>query len=128
AVRGVGDPIRRIFAILEGYRQRLLDTGCSYGCPIGRLALEIDHGSRKTRSLIASNFAAWTGAIHGFLLEAKDRLPRGTDLEALSQFVLTVMEGAVMQSRAHGSIEPFDASVRQLEAYFRLLEGKRKGT
>src|SRR3954447_6027502 len=34
------DPIARIFAILEGYRERLLGTECRYGCPLGRLALE----------------------------------------------------------------------------------------
>jgi hypothetical protein len=31
------------------------------------------------------------------------------------------MEGGVMQARAHGSLEPFDASVKQLRNYFRLL-------
>src|ERR1700693_3092565 len=36
------DPIRRIFAILRGYRQRLIQTDCRYGCPIGRLALEVE--------------------------------------------------------------------------------------
>src|SRR5262249_25482852 len=36
------DPVARIFAILAGYRDRILMTSCQYGCPIGRLALEID--------------------------------------------------------------------------------------
>jgi hypothetical protein len=37
--------------------------------------------------------------------------------------VLTVMEGAVLQARTYGSIDPFDASVRQLRLYFdRLLK------
>src|SRR3954454_12440731 len=26
------DPVERIFGILEGYRERLLGTGCRYGC------------------------------------------------------------------------------------------------
>ena len=37
-------------------------------------------------------------------------------------FVLTVMEGAVMQSRAHRSIEPFDACVRQLRIHLDALK------
>src|SRR5260370_8488087 len=36
------DPIARIFAILEGYRERLLSPECRYGSPLGRLALEIE--------------------------------------------------------------------------------------
>ena len=36
------EPVERIFAVLEGYRERILQTQCKYGCPLGRLALEID--------------------------------------------------------------------------------------
>src|SRR3954449_10956555 len=32
---GVRDPIERIFALLESYRRALLETDCTYGCPIG---------------------------------------------------------------------------------------------
>src|SRR3954471_8601590 len=28
------DPIKRMFAILEGYRGRLPSAGCRYGCPL----------------------------------------------------------------------------------------------
>src|SRR5262249_30005403 len=38
----VDDPAGRIFAILAGYRERILMTDCQFGCPLGRLALEID--------------------------------------------------------------------------------------
>src|SRR5262252_1360567 len=31
------DPIERVFALLDGYRQKLIATDCQYGCPIGRL-------------------------------------------------------------------------------------------
>src|SRR5258706_15688042 len=37
----IQDPVERIFGIMGFYRQNLLATGCTYGCPIGRLALEI---------------------------------------------------------------------------------------
>ena len=29
------DPVERIFALLAGYRERILQTGCQYGCPLG---------------------------------------------------------------------------------------------
>src|SRR5258708_25671141 len=35
----VQDPIERIFAVLDGYRQMLLATEFAIGCPIGNLAL-----------------------------------------------------------------------------------------
>ena len=70
------DPIKRIFAILEGYRERLLSTECRYGCPLGRLALEIEAENLPAHQLIARNFTAWTTAVRGCLEAARPRLPR----------------------------------------------------
>src|SRR3954449_5344611 len=41
AWKNVADPIEKVFALLARYRQGLLQTDCSYACPIGALALEI---------------------------------------------------------------------------------------
>jgi AcrR family transcriptional regulator len=115
------NPLLRVFAMLAGYRQRLVDTECRYGCPLGRLALEIDADNRGAHQRIAANFDAWTGWIQRWLEESRGRLPADLDLHGLSRFILTVMEGAVMQSRTHGSLQPFDQSVAQLRDYFRRL-------
>jgi AcrR family transcriptional regulator len=115
------DPVERIFAILEGYRGRILQTDYRYGCPLGRLALEIDPENRPAHKLIAQNFQGWIGAVRECVEQMKDRLPRKTDAEALSTYVLAVMEGGVMLSRSYGSVEPFDRTVKQLREHFRLL-------
>ena len=120
------DPIERVFGILEFYRKNLIATGCTYGCPIGRLALEIPDQQLAVHRRLADNFDGWTAAVENCLRDAKGRFPRGTDLKTLSKFVLTVMEGGVMQSRAHRSLEPFDASVAHLRNYFDLLQHRRK--
>jgi len=117
------DPIKRIFHLLDSYRQRLVATKCQYACPIGRLALEIDPENTPAHERIASNFSAWRAAVEQCAKDAG--LPKPKDVAA---FVLTVMEGAAMQSRAYGSIEPFDACIRQLHAHFDALTppAKRK--
>jgi TetR/AcrR family transcriptional regulator, transcriptional repressor for nem operon len=117
------EPVERIFAILAGYRERILSTDCQYGCPLGRLALEIDPENRPAHKLIAENFQGWIGAVRECVEQAKDRLPADTDLDALSTFVLVVMEGGVMLSRSSGSVEPFDQAVQQLRQHFALLLG-----
>lgn len=121
AWQGVTDPLERIFALLAGYRQRLVETECFYGCPIGNLALELHEPDPVVRERLAANFSAWSQAIEDCLDEAAGRLPAGVDRRALAQFVLTTMEGGVMQARTHRSLAPFDASVRQLRNYFRYL-------
>jgi TetR/AcrR family transcriptional repressor of nem operon len=114
-------PLERIFAILAGYRERILGTDSRYGCPIGRLALEIDPENAPAHNLIARNFQGWIEAVRECLLEMKSSMPRSTDLDALATFVLVIMEGGVMLSRSYRSVEPFDRAVAQLREHFRLL-------
>jgi TetR/AcrR family transcriptional regulator, transcriptional repressor for nem operon len=117
----VGEPLERIFAILAGYRERILATGCQYGCPLGRLALEIDPENAPAHDLIARNFQGWIEAVRECILEMKLALPPETDTDALATYVLVVMEGGVMLSRSYHSVDPFDRAVAQLREHFRLL-------
>jgi TetR/AcrR family transcriptional regulator, transcriptional repressor for nem operon len=122
AWEGVEDPIERIFALLGGYRMQLVLTDCTYGCPIGNLALEIHEPDPKVRELLAANFSNWAEAIAGCLADAGERLPADTDRMALSEFVLTVMEGALMQARTYRDLGHFDRNVAVLRGHFELLE------
>jgi TetR/AcrR family transcriptional repressor of nem operon len=117
----VQEPVDRIFAILAGYRERILGTECRYGCPLGRLALEIDPENAPAHDLIAQNFQGWIEAVRECLESMNDSLPPGTDLDALATYVLVVMEGGVMLSRSYRSVEPFDRAIAQLREHFRLL-------
>ena len=121
------DPVERIFAILAGYRERILLTDSQYGCPLGRLALEIDPENRPAHALIAKNFQGWIGAVRECIEELEPRLPRNTDLDALATYVLANMEGGVMLSRSYGSVEPFDRTVKQLRQHFELLLDRKVG-
>jgi TetR/AcrR family transcriptional regulator, transcriptional repressor for nem operon len=118
---GVDDPIERIFALLARYRKSLADTDCFYGCPIGSLALELHEPDLAVRERLAKNFDAWIEAIEQCLLEAKGRLPATLNRREVAQFVLTTMEGGVMQARTFRDIGYFDAAVRQLRGYFNQL-------
>jgi TetR/AcrR family transcriptional repressor of nem operon len=115
------DPIERIFAVLQDYRQRMLVTDLDYECPVGKLALEVARHSPQARRKIAENFAAWRDHIRDCLDQAADRLPPSVDRNSLATFVLTTMEGAVMQARTHRDISFYDASISNLRAYFGYL-------
>jgi TetR/AcrR family transcriptional regulator, transcriptional repressor for nem operon len=122
AWEGVHDPIGRVFALLDRYRQGIVQTECCYACPIGSLALEIHEPDPPVREALAANFQAWTNAVEACLVAAGPRLPKTLDRRALARFVLTVMEGGVMQARTHRDVAYFDGSVGQLRAYFDLLQ------
>ena len=70
------DPIKKLFAVLEGYRLLLEATHFELGCPIGNLALEVSNSQPEARKLIIQNFGAWCDAIRLLIEEAADRFPR----------------------------------------------------
>ena len=121
AWQGVHDPIEKVFALLGRYRLSLTDTDCFYGCPIGSLALELHEPDPPVREMLASNFRAWSEALHECLKEAGARLPADLDRRELAHFILTTMEGGVMQARTFRKIEYFDGAVRQLRRHLDSL-------
>ncbi|MGZ8284621.1 MAG: TetR/AcrR family transcriptional regulator [Allosphingosinicella sp.] len=123
---GIADPVEKIFALLGKYRSLIVETDCGYGCPIGSLALELHEADPAVRKLLAENFEGWVGAVASCLEAARRRFPPETDLRALAELVLTVMEGGVMQARTHRDVAHFDRSVAQLRAYFEMLMVKEE--
>jgi TetR/AcrR family transcriptional regulator, transcriptional repressor for nem operon len=118
----VHDPIERIFALLARYRMLLEMSRCAYGCPIGSLALELHEPDPAVRHLLASNFTGWIDQVENCLVDARKVLGRNIDTRRTASFVLTVMEGGVMQARTYRDPRPFDAAVATLRDYFNMLQ------
>ena len=122
AWKGVRDPIEKVFALLARYRKGIVDTECRYGCPIGSLALEIHEPDPPVRAAAGRQFRRMDDRHRGVsrrgrrTTAARPRPPR-----RLPTFVLTTMEGGVMQARTQRDVEYFDRSVRHLRDYFDLL-------
>ena len=118
------DPIERVFVLLGQYRSQVGANQCRMGCPIGNLALEVSDGHPKARALIHRNFENWAKRVEQWLVAAGPRLPADLDRAKLAHFVLTVMEGGLMQARAAGHLGPFDDSVAMLRDHFSRLEAQ----
>jgi AcrR family transcriptional regulator len=118
---GVDDPIERVFALLALYRRLIVETECSYGCPIGSLALELHDADPIVRQRLAENFTGWVDAIESCLRSAEHRFRPGTDFRGLAELALNVMEGGVMQARTYRDVAPFDRAVAQYRAYLDAL-------
>src|SRR5580658_10643336 len=92
AWEGIDDPISKVFALLAVYRRALDGSSCTYGCPIGSLALELHEPDPAVRELLSVNFSGWVRHIRACLDAARHCLPRGLDTDQLAVFVLTTME------------------------------------
>lgn len=118
------DPVERIASLLDIYREALLATGFVGGCPIGNLALEASDLGPEVRAGLERNFRGWCARVEDCLATALPAASPETHA-SLATFILTVMEGAVMQARAMRDIAPFDASVAHLRAYLDHLLAER---
>jgi AcrR family transcriptional regulator len=110
---GVDDPVERVFALLALYRRAIVDTDCTYGCPIGSLALELHEADPIVRQRMAENFTAWVDAVEECFQAGAHRFQRDTDLRGLAELALNVMEGGVMQARTYRDVGFFDRAVAQ---------------
>lgn len=118
--QAVTNPIDRVFALLQGYRDRMERESCRMGCPMGNMALEVSDSNARARALVHDNFENWISRVEAWL-EDDRRIPRTIERRRLARFVLTVMEGGLMQARAAGNLAPFDESVAVLRDYFDRL-------
>ena len=123
---GVEDPIEKVFALLNGYRTGLVMSDFAHGCPIGNLALEISEPDPRIRELLDVNFMNWSAAVEECLVEAGDRLPADTNRKALSEFILTIMEGAIMQARTARDIAVFDRNIEVLRSHIEMLVSRTR--
>ena len=117
AWQGVSDPVERVFALLDFYRQAIIDTDCQYGCPIGSLALELHDADPSSAS-------GWrrispTGSTRSRNASAPRTIAfvAETDFRGLAELALNVMEGGVMQARTYRDVAHFDRAVAQLRTF-----------
>ncbi len=122
------DPIDRVFAVLEFYRRNLVENDFALGSPLGTLAAELSESHPQVRERLAGLFTGWTDRMQRLLEAAGDRLPADLDRRALAEFILSAIEGAVLQARVRRSPAPFDAAVAELHRHFAVLGGGGRAT
>jgi TetR/AcrR family transcriptional repressor of nem operon len=122
----VEDPVEKVFSLLQLYRRALVESDCTYGCPIGSLALELHEPDPPVRELMAANFNAWVAAVEACFAAAADRLAPDADFRALAELALSVMEGGVMQARTHRDIAHFDRAIGQLRIHVAALTARER--
>ena len=117
----VQDPVEKVFALLARYRQAIVETECTYGCPIGSLALELHDADPIVRERLAQNFTNWIDAVEQCFRAGADRFDESTDMRGLAEHALNIMEGGVMQARTYRDVAHFDRAVAQFRQYVESL-------
>jgi len=110
----VADPVGRVVALVESYRDDLERSGLRHGCPVGDLAAELAGRGGSAGKALAGFETAWIAHVERWLRSAPGSRPAPGDRGALAALARATVIGAAVHARAAGSLAPFDAAVRAL--------------
>lgn len=101
--------------ILEAQRQR----NCVGGCLMGNLASELSDVHEGFRTRLAGVFAAWRARLTQALADAQHRGQLGETCrpEAMAQFVVASLEGAILLTKVTKDIHVMEQCVTELKRY-----------
>lgn len=110
AAGAVGEPAEVIALIVEGMKASLAREDYRYGCPIVAAAVA-GSDNPKARAAAATVFASWQAELGAAFERAGVAEPTA---RSLAGFAISAIEGALIQARAAGSVEPLDDASRHL--------------
>ncbi len=109
-------PLERIRAWLLGQLEYLTPDDMRKGCLYGNFSAEASEHSEAIRSRVSDAFARNEGAVAGCLRDAVEsgELPSGFDVDGVSGFVISSMQGAILVAKAKRSARPIQKLIEIL--------------
>ncbi|HST84504.1 MAG TPA: TetR/AcrR family transcriptional regulator [Kineosporiaceae bacterium] len=113
-------PVGVVEAFLSAIRPVLAASAAGTSCAVAAIAMSADHaesdGDHPLRQIAADAFDSWAGALTDRLVEVG--LPP-QDAMDLAITLVTLLQGAHVQCRAAGRLEPFERAARVVQALVR---------
>ena len=103
-----GEVVRRVIDVLAGM---LNDSDFQLGCPVSVVTLEMGAQSERLRDACANAFESWIAPVTELLVTHGRPRPAA---RALATAVVSMVEGAVIVSRAQHSTEPLHNAAQAL--------------
>ena len=113
------DPWRQLDTFLDLLVDVARQNGCSGGCPLGNLAVEMSDIHEEFRRRIGQAFDRLCASIESALAEAKAQgtLRSEADIPRLARFILAGVEGALMLGKLHRSPALMAGVIQELKGH-----------
>lgn len=123
-IRQMDNPVTEIPLLLETLNERATVLMREHGCPLNNLAQEMSMLDDGFRLRIAAEFKLWNDALVTKLNEAKQNkyLRDDVDSEAVSRFIISVIEGCISIYKVEKTMQQSKACVSQLKQYLGGLQ------
>ena len=105
---GPGDVVRRVIDVLA---EMLTSSDFQLGCPVSVVTLEMGAHSARLRGACANAFESWIAPMTEYLVAHGRPHPAA---RATATAVVSMVEGAIIVSRARRSTEPLRCAARAL--------------
>jgi TetR/AcrR family transcriptional repressor of nem operon len=101
------DPWTQLEMFLEFPMERVRRDGCTGGCPLGNLAMEMSDVHEGFRTRLSQAFGQLQSQLEATLECARlqGTLRPGTDIPRLAHFILAGLEGAFMMGKLHRNVD-----------------------
>jgi TetR/AcrR family transcriptional repressor of nem operon len=118
---GEGTPMEKVSAYLDGMAQLMERSGCTGGCLLGNLTLEVSDWHEELRDHLASCFGGLKGLLADVIAQGQraGEIRKDRTADELAAFVVALLEGALMLSRAAKSTEPMRTLTRDAPAFLK---------
>lgn len=109
-------PLQRIRHYLQNGLETIQQNQCKRGCLIGTLGQELSSQNETFRTRLDEVFEGWKQQFSECLKLAvkQGELAKTTDIEQLSEFILSGWQGAILRAKMHSSISPLQAFIDTL--------------
>ena len=120
---GPGTSLAKLSAYMDGLAWLMERSGCTGGCLLGNLTLEVSDWHGELRDHLSACFDRLKGLLVQVIAEGQRSGEIRSDRSAdqLATFVLALVEGALMLSRVTKDIEPLRALSGDALAFLRAV-------
>lgn len=124
---GDGKPLGQIRCFLDRLREIQRERNCVGGCPLGNLAAELADSHDGFRARLQDVFSAWRERLTAALAEAQARGDLRSECrpEAVANFLVASLEGAMLMTKLTRDIEVMEQCVDEMKRYLSLYEAAR---
>lgn len=123
AFRADLDPLDRIYRLLDNVLRVYRQHGCSGGCPIGSMAMEMSDIHEGFRRKADAIFCSWTGRVREALLEGvkTSQLKGDVNADEVAEFLVASIQGAILLCVTKKDLSVMRRCFRSLRRYLESL-------
>jgi TetR/AcrR family transcriptional regulator, transcriptional repressor for nem operon len=119
AIADKKNAVDRLIGLIGFYQREAEGYPFPGGCPVMNTAIEADDTQPALRERAKTAMEEWHQFIRRIVQRGKEKgeIRADVDGEMLSSVFISVMEGAIMQSRLYGNLRPMNHAVEYLTDY-----------